>query len=197
MTNDTVTARPFWLDLWSRLWRQSLQVLLVVLAAAQAGTLDRVTLQGLLFITVLRAFATLRVSDDAVWWAQILDRAVAAAAGAALGVAGADAWTVLNADWVGILQVAGAAAATAVIHGFLDPPTPAADLTVGSAGDEGAVLTSMLVGTLVLLGMLGMGVTAVAANAPALAHAGAATAAAGADTFVWDPVNKSWVRIAT
>jgi peptidoglycan/LPS O-acetylase OafA/YrhL len=123
--------RAFWRDVLDRAVRQAFQVLVPFLTiAATAGRIDGVQLRTVAtvaataaVVVILRALSGIRVSTDAPVYLQVLDRAVAAAAGAAAGLVTADGFDLLTADWSAIVLSAALTALTAIANGYLSPAT--------------------------------------------------------------------------
>ena len=144
MTATDPTARGWWSDLWSRLWRQAVQVVVPPLTIASTAGLSGfgwkailLTLIGGGAVTVVRAVADVRAAAGAARWVQILDRALAAAAGSALGWAGVDGFDVASTPWATVAQSAFASAVLAVAWWLLDPPEPTPETSYVPAGDSG------------------------------------------------------------
>jgi hypothetical protein len=126
-------------DLASRVVRQVLQALAPTFIVIASGSLQGVDLKGALIlagvtavVTVLRWITDLRVPADAPTALQVADRALAAAAGAALGFFAGDlAGTAI--DWSGALTAAVGAGVLAVIMARTNPPVvPAGENEDGS-----------------------------------------------------------------
>lgn len=191
MTATDPTARGWWSDLWSRLWRQAVQVIVPPLTIASTAGLSGfgwkailLTLIGGAVVTVVRAVADVRAAAGAARWVQILDRALAAAAGSALGWAGVDGFDVASTPWVTVVQSAFASAVLAVAWWMLDPPGPEPTTTyVPDTGDGGYVDVRVSIAAALLMALAGIVLSAVLLQHPAPDHS-----ASGPD-------NKSWAVV--
>lgn len=136
-----LTDPTFWRDLGERAVRQVVQVLLPVLTIAiTSGAISgldytdlAVTAGMAAAVTLLRALTGIRAPAGASFAVDALDRALAAAAGTALGLVTADGFDLLHADYVGFLGAVIGSAALAVFARFTNTPQPAP--TVEPAGD--------------------------------------------------------------
>jgi hypothetical protein len=112
----------FWRDVAARAGRQAQQALLPVFAlAALSGGLQgidvkatAVYLAGAELVVVVRALYELRLQND------LVDRVVAAFAGALVGVVSATGFNLLHSDWRTNVGVAGAAAVASLLQLVFD-----------------------------------------------------------------------------
>lgn len=124
-----LTDGAWWRDVLDRALRQALQVLLPVLGlAATTGRIDVKAVAAVAVVAVtqaavviFRALTELRASDGAPLALQVLDRAVAAAAGALLAIFTADGFDLLAADGRAIATSVALTVLTALGMGYLSP----------------------------------------------------------------------------
>lgn len=126
-----VTA-AWWRVFVERLARTAGQAAIPYLAAVQAsgGTIDLAAvalgLAGAVAATVLstaiRGLADVTVAPDAVWWAQLIDRGVPAAAAVLAGLQLASWSDITAVDWAQTGQQALVAAVLALLTYYVAPP---------------------------------------------------------------------------
>lgn len=127
-----LTDPTFWRDLARRAVRQGVQVLLPVLTIALTSqtitgldfTALAVTAGMAVIVTIARGLTGLRAPAGASPALDTLDRAVAAAAGTALGLLTADGFDLLHADWVAIGGAILSSACLAALARLINPPEP-------------------------------------------------------------------------
>lgn len=139
MSTSVLDTGSFWRDLLERVGRQAAQTALPIVAAVGAsGSINAkavtLAIAGAVVLTVLKALATVSWQPGEDWYWVLLDRAVPAAAGTALGFLPVDALNLSAVDWSAVGYAAVAAAITAVLAYYITPPTTAVRPT--TAPDE-------------------------------------------------------------
>lgn len=121
----------WWQDVTARAGRQAVQVLIPVLALAAAGDVTGIdpaataaAVALAVLVTLVKAIAGITVSTRAPGWQQALERAGAAAAGAAAALLPADGLGLLTLDWGDLGLAAAGAAALALAAMVTNPPQP-------------------------------------------------------------------------
>lgn len=122
----------FWRDVAERAVGQAFQVLLPFLVLVsttskidlEAGAAVAVVAGVQAVIVVLRSLTGLRVDSGAPVAAQIIDRAVAAAAASVLSLVTADRFDFITADWRSIGLSAASSIVVALGHRYISLPDP-------------------------------------------------------------------------
>ena len=140
MSTSVIATTSFWRELLDRAGRQAAQVALPIVAAVSAagGGLHPGEVAAVLgvavAVTFLKALAGLSASPaEPLGW-RLLDRALPAAAGVALGFIPVDLAGVGGVDWSAVGYAAGAAAVTSLLAYYVTPPSvvPVAVVPVAS-----------------------------------------------------------------
>src|SRR4051812_41061488 len=115
MSTSVLATGSFWRDLLERVGRQLAQTALPIVAAVgAAGSIDVkpvfTALAGAAVLTILKALVTVKYEPGEDALSALLDRAVPAAAGTALGMFSLDVFDVTLVDWSAVAWAAVAAA---------------------------------------------------------------------------------------
>lgn len=128
MSTTVLATAGFWRDLLERVGRQLAQTALPIVAAVgAAGSIDVkpvfTALAGAAVLTVLKALVTVKYTPGEDALSALVDRAVPAAAGTALGMLSVDVLDIMGVDWSAVAWAAAAAAVIAMLAYYVTPPT--------------------------------------------------------------------------
>ncbi len=128
MTGSDLATPTFWRELLERAARQAAQTFAPIVAAVVGGghpfdlAAVAIAVAGAVAVTVLKALSGIMLHPDEAWYWQLLDRAVPAVAGTALGFVPVSWTDIIHVQWTQVAYASLGAGVIALLSAYVAPP---------------------------------------------------------------------------